>query len=93
LYNFLFGPTFSYNKLERVKPFAHTLFGVSHASAGFLGFGGSDNAFAMALGGGVDAGVHKNVAVRLVQADYFLTRFGSQSQNSARISTGLMLRF
>lgn len=92
-YNFLFGPTVSYNQNEKVKPFAHALFGVSHAGAGFFGLGLTDNSFAMALGGGVDVGIHKNIAVRMVQADYFLTHFGGASQNNARISTGLVFRF
>jgi hypothetical protein len=47
----------------------------------------------MVLGGGVDVAVHRNLAVRLIQADYFLTRFGGASQNNARISTGLVFRF
>ena len=93
VYNFLFGPTFSYNKAEHFKPFVHTLFGFSHASAGFGGFSASENAFAMALGGGVDLGVNKHFAVRLVQADYLMTRFSSETQNNARISTGLVFRF
>ena len=92
-YNFLFGPQVSYNHSDKVKPFAHALFGVSHAGAGFFGLSATENAFGMALGGGVDVGFNKNIAVRLVQADYFLTRFGGASQNNARISTGLVFRF
>jgi hypothetical protein len=92
-YNFLFGPTVSYKQSDKVKPFAHVLFGVSHANAGFFSVSASDNAFAMAMGGGVDVGFNKNVAVRLIQADYFLTRFGGASQNNARISTGLVFKF
>ena len=93
VYNFLFGPTISSNKSEHFKPFAHALFGVSHASASFAGSGASDNSFGMALGGGVDAGVTKNIALRLIQADYLMTRFGSATQNNARISTGVVFRF
>ncbi len=92
-HNFLFGPTISSSKAEKVKPFAHVLFGVSHAGAGFSGFGASDNAFAMAFGGGADVAVHKNVAVRLGQFDYLLTRFGGDSQNNFRYSTGVVFRF
>jgi peptidoglycan-associated lipoprotein len=92
-YNFLFGPTISYNKAEHFKPFVHALFGVSHANAAFAGLGASDNAFASALGGGVDAGITRHVAIRLFQADYFMTRFASATQNNARISTGLVFRF
>ena len=93
VHNFLFGPTLSYNKAEKVKPFAHVLFGVSHASAGFLGVSASENAFAMALGGGLDVGVHKNVAIRLGQFDYVMTRFDSETQNNFRLSTGIVFRF
>ena len=94
LHNFLFGPTVSYNRASKVKPFAHALFGFSRADAGISGLAsGSDNAFAMALGGGIDVGIGRNFAVRLVQADYLMTRFGSASQNNARISVGLVARF
>jgi len=92
-HNFLFGPTVSYKQAEKVKPFAHVLFGVSHAGAGFSGVGASDNAFAMAFGGGVDVPVNKHVAVRVGQFDYLLTRFGGDSQNNMRFSTGLILKF
>jgi len=94
LHNFLFGPTVSYNKASKVKPFAHALFGLSRADAGISGLAsGSDNAFAMALGGGIDAGIGHNLAVRLFQADYLMTRFGGATQNNARISVGVVLRF
>jgi|SRR3954452_20660496 opacity protein-like surface antigen len=92
-HNFLFGPTISYNKAEHFKPFVHALFGVSHANAAFAGVGASDNALATALGGGVDAGITRHVAIRLFQADYFMTRFASDTQNNSRISTGLVFRF
>lgn len=94
MYNFLFGPTVSYRKSEHFTPFAHALFGVSHADAG-LELIGTDtaNSFAMALGGGVDAGVTRHLAIRLVQADWLRTDFASTSQNNARISSGIVFRF
>jgi opacity protein-like surface antigen len=92
-HNFLFGPTVSYSHSEKVKPFAHVLFGVSRADAGFSGISASENAFAMAFGGGADVAVNKNIAVRVGQLDYLLTRFGGDSQNNMRFSTGLVFRF
>ena len=92
-HNFLFGPTVSYTNSEKVKPFAHVLFGVSHAGAGFSGIGVSDNAFAMAFGGGADVTLNKNFAVRVGQFDYLMTRFGGDSQNNLRFSTGVIYRF
>jgi opacity protein-like surface antigen len=101
-YSFLFGPTFSYNKGNKAKPFAHALFGVSRVSStakanantgGTLSISDSGNAFAMALGGGVDLSVHKHIGIRLLQADYVLTHFDGATQNNARISTGLVFEF
>jgi opacity protein-like surface antigen len=93
VYNFLFGPTVSYRHSDKLKPFAHVLFGVSRASAGFGGVSASDNAFAMAFGGGADVRLNKNFAIRVGQFDYLMTRFGSDTQNNIRLSTGVVVRF
>lgn len=57
----------------------------------------SDNAFAMALGGGVDWKASPRIAVRLFQVEYVLTRFGllgsATNQHNARISGGVVFRF
>lgn len=86
---FLFGPTLASHSSENFTPFAHVLFGVAHSSA----LGVSDNAFSMALGGGVDVKVANHVAVRLGQFDYLMTRFASESQNNFRYSAGIVFRF
>jgi len=58
---------------------------------------GSENAFAMALGGGLDWNATKHIGVRLIQAEYLMTRFGvvdsADTQNNARISAGVVFRF
>jgi len=54
---------------------------------------GSSNAFAMALGGGVDWNATPHIGVRLIQAEYLMTRFASNTQNNARISAGVVFRF
>lgn len=84
---FLFGPTIAGH--GKVAPFAHTLFGISHISGGGL----SDNAFAWALGAGVDVSVASHVAVRLGQFDYLMTRHNSESQNNFRYSAGIVFNF
>ena len=85
---------------QRVRPFAHALFGASL----FRGFTSDirpagnvytfDDAtsFAMALGGGVDVRVNKRLDVRLIQFDYTPTFFGSGRQDNFRISTGIVFR-
>jgi opacity protein-like surface antigen len=93
---FLVGPHFAVRKNERVIPFVHALFGVARTDVTFFGPVGKitqrDSAFALALGGGVDIKIIDNLAVRLFQADYVLTRFDDDNQNSFRVSTGLVLR-
>ena len=86
-YNFLFGPTLSY-RTDKLTPFAHVLFGGSHAGA--AGF--SDTSFAWALGGGVDWNLEKRLAIRLGQFDYLPTYFGSTTQNNFRYSAGVVFR-
>jgi hypothetical protein len=63
-----------------------------------IGVKAGENGFAMAIGGGLDVPFHRHFALRVVQADYLLTRFDSVTgspakQNSARISAGVVIRF
>jgi opacity protein-like surface antigen len=95
-HTYLFGPVVS-ARGEKATVFAHALFGGAHATAdaGSTGFFGSvsDNAFAMAFGGGLDYNLNRNFAVRVGQFDYLPTRFGGETQNNFRYSTGIVLRF
>lgn len=97
VFSYLFGPRYTYRG-GRVEPFAQVLFGGARASAGALGVSGSDTGFALTAGGGVDIKVSDHFAIRPVQAEYFLTRFGSslgatQSQHNFRYSGGVVFRF
>lgn len=96
---YLFGPRFSYRSYHRFTPFAETLFGVAHGSATIAGvFGPTQNAFAMAIGGGVDYRINNRFSLRPLQVDYLLTRFrpgtvDRQNQNNLRASTGFVVHF
>jgi len=107
-FSFLFGPQIAYRKSERFTPFAHVLLGGVRRKArvplnlslnpplgtnGVSFVTGSDTAFGTAIGGGLDIRLSKRAAIRLFQADYFLTRFSPDTQHNLRISTGLVLRF
>ncbi len=97
-----------------ITPFAQVLFGGAHASGSAFNQGcaarvrgegttctvsGSENAFAMTIGGGVDWNATPHIGIRLIQAEYLMTRFsgfgnnGSNTQNNARISTGVVFRW
>jgi opacity protein-like surface antigen len=93
-FTYLFGPRLTYRSHGNIEPFAEFLFGGAHIGGTVSGFGsGSDNAFAMALGGGVDYKVTRSVAIRLIQGDYLYTHFGGVKQNNARIQAGIIFRF
>jgi opacity protein-like surface antigen len=98
LNTYLFGPQMSFP--GPVSPFAHFLIGAAHESSSIPSFLsvaginlGTNNAFASALGAGIDIKVIPFVSVRLIQFDYLLTRFGSQTQNQPRASAGIVLHF
>lgn len=108
VYNYLFGPRLSLRNHERFTPFAQVLFGGMHASAVTIssncaGAGctplPAENKFAMTAGGGLDIKVRRHLAIRIIQAEYLMTRFNdlttgnSASQNDMRLSSGIVFRF
>ena len=98
---YLFGPRFSLGRSRRVSPYIHTLFGGVHLTTSLpvtlvptpLGtagtttrIGASQDAFAMALGGGLDVKLNHYLTLRPIQFDYLMTRledFGQSGQPSA----------
>jgi len=95
LQTYLFGPQIRFP--GRVSPFAHVLFGGAHEALGGNSApqisAGSANAFAAAVGAGIDIKVAHFVSFRAIQLDYLMTRFGSATQNQPRVSAGVVLRF
>jgi hypothetical protein len=89
VYTYTVGPVLS-ARLPVVQPFVHVLFGGARVSNGSI----SDNAFAMFVGGGLDIGLRKGIGLRLVQADWLMTKFGDQNQDKqGRVSAGLVIKF
>ena len=104
-YTYLFGPQFS-RRGERWTPFVHALFGAARLAdiqastiptgSAFFNRSFSQNSFATALGGGLDANINKHVGIRIFQFEYLLTKFtdgGDNKQNNLRASAGLVLHF
>jgi outer membrane protein OmpA-like peptidoglycan-associated protein len=103
--SYLFGPRLSFRH-DRVTPFVQALFGGAHASeithsqcALNCTLLPTENAFAWTGGGGLDVRVHRHFAIRIIQAEYLMTRFqdystgATASQNDMRLSAGLVFRF
>lgn len=102
--SYLFGPRYSIRKSDVLTPYFQTLFGGVKGSNPFLVTNNNlsgvihtdQNAFAWTVGGGLDAAVTRHIAVRVVQAEYFLTKWPdgvNNRQSSFRIETGLVFRF
>jgi hypothetical protein len=111
LANFQFGPRVWFRKHQKVNPYVQALFGGAwideHPDGptavplrnAALALNGSDAAFAMLAGGGVDIRLARHVALKAVEADYFLTRLPSpvygpeHMQNNVRLSAGVSFLF
>ena len=94
----------------KFEPFGEALFGGAHsnvygnlfkACVGCLvgAKSPSNNAFDFMIGGGIDIPFHQHIAIRPVQVDYVLTRFGNsftsgnQNQSNFRYLGGIVFRF
>jgi len=100
LTSYLAGPRYTWGHVRHIAPFAQLLLGGAHASGslapGSSGLPGSANSFAMTAGGGLDIGLTRHFAVRVFEADYYLTRFENgvnDHQNNLRIAAGVIFRF
>jgi opacity protein-like surface antigen len=97
-YFFLLGPQVSVH-LGRSTLFVHGLLGSAHLNQEAIPSLKSDNTFAVAVGGGLDAGFSRHWAWR-VTGDFYNTNFQSSDANihgivnsNGRISTGPVFRF
>lgn len=98
MYTYLFGPRIMLSKSSRAMPFAQILLGGGRLNASSSGIAAGENAFAIAIGGGLDVPFRSHFTVRVVQADYLMTRFANVSgspatQNNFRVSAGVVIRF
>jgi opacity protein-like surface antigen len=102
-----FGPQIKI-RIKRVQPFFEGLVGGVHTNfyqnvhkncSGCTFGSPGDWALDVVLGGGVDIKVTSHLAIRPIEADYFLTRFinnlttGNNNQNNFRYQAGLVFEF
>ena len=90
-YDLMIGPRYNWRG-ERVTPFVHGLFGISHIRAEFDDRTRSATAFAMAFGGGLDVHAGDHVDVRVIQVDYLPTFFNGKRQDNIRASAGIKIK-
>jgi hypothetical protein len=92
-FSYLFGPRVNIRR-SKLTPFAHVLLGGIATSSG-IGQLSPENHFSLAAGGGIDFTVSSHIAVRPVQADYFMTKIPdglNNRQNNFRFGTGIVVR-
>ena len=97
------GPRFAFRSNEKVTPFAHVLVGLDRwkvSGEGYVegqSFSASesifDNGLGVACGGGFDVNLGDTVAIRLIQADYYLTRHQEERLDNLELSAGIVFRF
>jgi hypothetical protein len=109
MFTYLFGPEIRI-PWKRASLFGETLFGGAQTNGygnleraidfggGSVQISGTQNPFAMAVGGGLDVNVGKHFAIRAAEVDYFLTRYtnpvtGTNNQNNFRYLAGFIFRF
>jgi Outer membrane protein beta-barrel domain len=89
----MYGPVFSYRKNPKFVPFGEALAGAVRGGPEYLDVSERVFHFAAAVGGGLDVTLTDRVALRVIQADYLLTRFSGTRQDNFRLSAGILLRF
>ena len=99
--SYLFGPKVFMSR-GKITPFGQVLFGGTRLSCSNCGGVPSENAFTMALGGGLDWNATEHLGVRLGQVEYLMTRFkgnttsnfaNNDRQNNFRYSVGVVFKF
>ena len=108
-FSYLFGPVVRI-PAPHIHPFAELLFGglnsnvysqlenAVNAGGGHINVSPTQHPFTMAFGGGIDVAVNKTISIRLVEADYVLTRFtnpfsNTNNQNNFRYVGGVVFTF
>jgi opacity protein-like surface antigen len=91
---YMFGPRFNWRH-SKLNPYAQFLFGGAY---GWNAKNNTQNAFAMAVGGGIDYNLNHRFSVKPIEVEYLLTEmndktgFGSR-QNDIRYSAGIVFKF
>lgn len=96
VFNFLFGPRYSYRTTTRFTPYAQALVGESHVTSNYSEYT-SNNTFLAAEGGaGIEMILTPRIAAVPVEADWVFSRAANgvnSRQNNLRIGVGVVYRF
>jgi outer membrane immunogenic protein len=94
VFDYLFGPRYSYRSRSRFTPYAQVLVGGSEEFSNY-GSMANGNAFALGAGGGVSRVMGRHFAWNIVEVDYVYSRLPNavnDHQNDLRVTTGFTFR-
>ncbi len=77
-----YGPVFTYRKSKTVTPFGHAMVGGVRGGPEYLGISQPEFRFGVYAGGGLDVKVSPMISLRLIQADYLMSRFSGARQEA-----------
>jgi outer membrane immunogenic protein len=95
VFDYLFGPRYSYRTGSRFTPYAQVLLGGSEELSNYA-FVHDSHAFAVSGGGGVSRLLSRHFTWNIVEVDYIYSRLPNavnDHQNDLRVTTGLAFRF
>jgi hypothetical protein len=98
IYGNHYGPRYYYRRQNRwnLTPFVEGLVGASRADTTVSGVGGyttSVNCISFKVGGGLDIHPSRHIEIRLFDADYYRTAFGTNAtQTNYWVSAGIVIR-
>jgi outer membrane immunogenic protein len=95
IFDYLFGPRYSYRSARRFTPFVQALAGGAKEMSNYA-YVQNANAFAASGGGGVNTVITRRIQWNIVEADYVYSRLPNavnNHQNDLRVTTGFSVRF
>ncbi len=95
VFDYLFGPRFSYRSRSRFTPYVQVLVGGSEEFSNYA-FVADSHAFAVSGGGGVSRVLSRHLVWNIVGVDYVYSKLPNavnDHQNDLRVTTGLAFRF
>jgi outer membrane immunogenic protein len=95
VFNYLFGPRYTYRSGSRFTPYVEGLVGGSNETSNYM-YVQNVSALAAGGGGGLSTRINRRIGWTVVEADYIYSRLPhavNTRQNDLRISSGFTFRF
>lgn len=96
IFNYQFGPRYSYRNHTRYTPYGQILLGGSNVSSNNAVYGSGTNVFGSTVGGGFNVRLSDHFAVIPLEASWMFSQAPNNDndrQNNLRLSFGIVLRF